>query len=196
MPSAAAKSAADLVADSICQIVQCYFIPPYGRHEEHFHPSSGEPETPFAFDGGGNVARDVAQTHVVEPLQVDVAPPQLGYRSTTLRGFPGLTVLRKVPLRDPDDIQLVDAITGRCHGESDGFHLILSAGVAAPERESIPVGAKVRGNGVRRDFALRQLGALQPLGAGDLASQKQASSSQILDHFPEVAAEPRLRFSM
>ena len=82
------------------------------------------------------------------------------------------------------------------YGESDGFHLILSAGVAAPERESIPVGAKVRGNGVRRDFALRQLGALQPLGAGDLASQKQASSSQILDHFPEVAAEPRLRFSM
>ena len=142
------------------------------------------------------MARDVAQAHVVEPLQIDVALAQLGYRSATVRIFPGLTVRRKVPLRDPDHIQLVDAVSGRCHGESDGFPLILSAGVAAPERESIPAGAKVCGYGVRRYFALRQLGALQPLGACDLASQKQASSSQILDHFPDVAAEPRLRFPM
>ena len=189
-PSLRTKCIGYLAADAVRQVGESYVSASHGRHDESLHPRSGEPDVPPTLDSGGDATGDAAKAPVVEPVQIDVALAKFRYGSTAVRVVPGLTISRKVLFCDPDHIQSVDAVSGRRQGQRNTFHLVLRAASAPPERKRVPAGAQIRGHRVRGNFPRGQLGTLQPLGSGDLASQKQPLPPQILGHFPDVLAKP------
>ena len=195
-PSTRPQRIAQLLANAVCQLVCRYVSASYGGHEESLHPRSGKPDATLALDGGGDALCDVAKAHVVEPVQVDVVLTESSYRRTAVRVLVGLAIGRKVLLRDPHQVQSVDAVSGGSHGQRNTFHLGRGRVAAPPEGKRVPAGAKVRGHGVRGDFTRGQLGLPQPLGPGDPTSQKQRSGLQIFGDFADVLGKPPLGLAM
>ena len=77
----------------------------------------------------------LAKAHVVEPEQVDVVLMESRYRRTAVRVLVGLAISREVFLRDPHQVQSVDAVSGGSHGQRNTFHLGRGRVAAPPERK-------------------------------------------------------------